>query len=130
METNRYTEGERMRRRVLGDAHVDRSLGNATDFDRDFQGFIIETAWGAVWSRPGLDIKTRHMITVAVLAALGREEELALHIGATPNTGISPDELREVLLQVAAYAGIPAANTAFRLAKARYAEDGGPEGGA
>ena len=122
MTDNLYEKGMQVRRQVLGDAHVDRSWDNATDFDRDFQRFITETAWGSIWSRPGLDLKTRHMITVAILAALGHQHELKLHIRATPNTGITPEEMREVLLHVAGYAGIPAANSAFAIAKKLYSE--------
>lgn len=120
MTDEKFENGMKVRRQVLGDEHVDRSWENASDFDRDFQDFITNVAWGSIWSRPGLDLKTRHMITVAVLAALGREEELRLHINATPNTGITAEEMREVLLQVAGYAGIPAANTAFGIAKKLY----------
>lgn len=122
MVDSKYDRGMEVRRKVLGDAHVDRSWDNSTDFDSDFQKFITETAWGSIWSRPGLDLKTRHMVTVAILAALGREHELTLHINATPNTGITSDEMREVLLHVAGYAGIPAANLAFGIAKKMYAE--------
>jgi 4-carboxymuconolactone decarboxylase len=95
-----------------------------TSFDADFQRFITETAWGSVWSRPNLDRRTRHLLTIAMLAALGKENELALHIRATQNTGVSPEELKEVLLQVAVYAGVPAANSAFAIAKQVYAELG------
>jgi 4-carboxymuconolactone decarboxylase len=109
-------EGMRVRREVLGDAHVDRSLANATDLDRDFQRFITEYAWGGVWARPGLDRKTRHLITLAILAALGREE-LAFHVRATRNTGVTTDELREAFMHVAIYAGVPAAVSAFAVAK-------------
>lgn len=122
MTDNKHEAGMKLRRQVLGDEHVDRSWNQATDFDRDFQDFITKTAWGSIWSRPGLDLKTRHMITVAVLAALGREKELTLHINATPNTGITPEEMRELLLQVAGYAGIPAANSAFAIAKKLFAD--------
>ena len=122
MSDDKYEKGMKVRRQVLGEAHVDRSWDKATDFDRDFQRLITETAWGSIWARPGLDLKTRHMITVAILAALGREHELTLHINATPNTGITADEMREVLLHVAGYAGIPAANTAFAIAKKLYME--------
>lgn len=109
-------EGLKVRREVLGDAHVERSLANATDLDREFQRFITEYAWGGVWSRPGLDRKTRHLITLAILAALGREE-LALHLRATKNTGVTTEELREAFMHVAIYAGVPAANHAFAVAK-------------
>ena len=127
MSESKYDRGMQVRRQVLGDAHVDRSWDNATEFDSDFQHFITETAWGSIWSRPGLDLKTRHMITVAILAALGRRHELTLHINATPNTGITPEEMREVLLHVAGYAGIPAANTAFGIAKKLYTESNSTE---
>jgi len=112
-----FDRGMQMRRAVLGDEHVDRSWKNSTPFDEDFVRFITEVAWGSVWAREGLDLKTRHMITIAIIAALGREHELKLHINASPNTGITAEELKEVLLHVAAYAGIPAANSAFAIAK-------------
>jgi 4-carboxymuconolactone decarboxylase len=111
------------RREVLGDAHVDRAKARETPLDADFQHFITEMAWGAVWSRPDLDRRTRSLITIAILAALGREHELALHIRASRNTGVSDDELREALLHVAIYAGVPAANTAFAVAKAELASN-------
>ncbi|MBX3058370.1 MAG: 4-carboxymuconolactone decarboxylase [Anaerolineae bacterium] len=122
MSENRFETGMKTRRAVLGDAHVDRAEANKTAFDADFQQFITETAWGAVWSRPGLERKTRHLLTIIILAALGKEHELAMHIRATPNTGVTPDELKEALLHVAIYAGIPAANTAVTIAKQVYAE--------
>ena len=117
MSDDKYERGMEVRRKILGDAHVDRSEANKTEFDADFQRFIVETAWGSVWTRPGLDHKTRHMITLAVLAATGRDHELELHLKATVNSGVTPEELKEVFLQVAAYAGIPAANNAFAMAK-------------
>jgi 4-carboxymuconolactone decarboxylase len=126
LDGDRYARGMKIRRQVLGDAHVDRALANATPFDREFQRYITETAWGDVWSRPGLDHRTRHLVTLAVLAALGREAELEMHIRATRNTGVTPDELKEVLLHVAVYAGVPAANSAFAAAKRVYAQR--PEG--
>jgi 4-carboxymuconolactone decarboxylase len=122
MSDQRFEEGMRIRREVLGDDHVDRAEANKTSLDADFQRFITETAWGTVWSRPGLDRKTRHLITIAILAALGKEHELAMHIRATRNTGVEPDEVREVLMQVAIYAGVPAANTAIAIAKNVYLE--------
>ena len=115
-----YEEGMRMRRSVLGDEHVERAEANKTSFDADFQQFLVETAWGAVWSRPGLDVRSRHLITIAMLAALGKEHELELHIRATQNTGVTQDEVKETLLQVALYAGIPAANSAYAIAKSVY----------
>jgi 4-carboxymuconolactone decarboxylase len=122
MSDQRFEEGMRIRREVLGDDHVDRAEANKTSLDADFQRFITETAWGTVWSRPGLDRKTRHLITIAILAALGKEHELAMHIRATRNTGVKPDEVKEVLMQVAIYAGVPAANTAIAIAKNVYLE--------
>lgn len=124
---NKYEQGMKVRRAVLGDEHVNRSEALSTPFDSDFQRFITETAWGSVWTRPGLDYKTRHMITLAMLAALGKEHELALHIRATGNTGVTHEELKEVFMQVAVYAGVPAANTAFSIAKQVYAEMSGKE---
>ena len=107
----------RIRRTVLGDEHVDRAEADKTDFDADFQRFITEGAWGSVWARPGLDIRQRHLLTLALLAGLGKEEELAMHLKATQNTGVSLDEIKETFLQVAVYAGVPAANRAFAIAK-------------
>lgn len=114
---SRFEEGLRVRREVLGDAHVERAAAGATALDADFQRFITETAWGAVWARPGLDRRTRSLITIAILAALGREE-LALHLRASRNIGVDPREVAEALLHVAVYAGVPAANSAFATAKA------------
>jgi 4-carboxymuconolactone decarboxylase len=117
-----YDDGMKTRRAVLGDAHVDRSEAAKNDFTADFQRFITETAWGRVWSRPGLDRKTRSMLTIAVLAALGRYDELKLHVRATENTGVSQAEVAEILMHTAVYAGIPAANSAFHHASEAYAE--------
>ncbi|MFW6070161.1 MAG: 4-carboxymuconolactone decarboxylase [bacterium] len=117
MADRRFEEGMKVRRAVLGDAHVDRAEANKTTFDADFQRFITETAWGSVWTRPGLERKTRHLLTIAMLASLGKEAELAMHLRATRNTGVTADEVKEVLLQVAIYAGVPAANSAFAVAR-------------
>ena len=117
-----YDRGMAVRRSVLGDAHVDRSLERATEFDADFQEFITKTAWGQIWTRPGLDIRTRSMLTIAMLAALGKDGELKLHIRATRNTGVTRDEVKEILMQAAVYAGLPAGNHAMALARAVYAE--------
>ena len=122
MKDSAYEAGLAVRRRVLGDAHVKRSLESATSFDNDFQDLVTRHAWGDIWTRPGLDHRTRSLITIALLAAGGRHEELALHVRATRNTGATPDEVKEVLLQVAVYAGVPAANSAFRIAKAALCE--------
>jgi 4-carboxymuconolactone decarboxylase len=112
----------KIRREVLGDAHVDRAEASQTAFDSDFQEFITEVAWGTIWSRPGLDRRTRHLITIALLAALGKESELAMHVRAIRRTGVTQEELREALLQVAVYAGVPAANSAFAIAKEALAQ--------
>jgi 4-carboxymuconolactone decarboxylase len=115
-----YDRGMAVRKAVLGEAHVARASANATPFDQDFQTFITQYAWGGVWTRPGLERKTRSLLTIAMLAALGQTEELKMHIRATRNTGATRDEVKEVLLQVAVYAGVPAANAAFHHAKAAY----------
>jgi 4-carboxymuconolactone decarboxylase len=122
MKDPAYEAGSAVRRRVLGEAHVKRSLENATAFDKEFQDLITRHAWGDIWTRPGLDHRTRSLITIAMLAALGRNEELDLHVRATRNTGATADDVKEVLMQVAIYAGVPAANSAFRVAKAALAE--------
>jgi 4-carboxymuconolactone decarboxylase len=116
MTESRFDRGMQVRREVLGSEHVERAMGRATGFDADFQQFITEMAWGSVWARPGLDRRTRSLITIAILAALGREE-LALHLRASQNIGVDPQEIAEALLHVAVYAGVPAANTAFSTAK-------------
>lgn len=117
MSESRYEEGMRVRRAVLGDAHVDRAEAGKTAFDAPFQQFITETAWGGLWARPDIDRRTRSLLTIAILAALGRHEELALHLRASANTGATPEDIREALLHVAVYAGVPAANSAMALAK-------------
>jgi 4-carboxymuconolactone decarboxylase len=111
-------KGLAIRRRVLGEEHVRRAIEASTEFDRDFQDFITRQVWGSIWTRPGLDHRTRSLITIAALASLGHEHELALHIRATRNTGATVEDIREVLMQVAVYAGVPSANAAFRIAKA------------
>ena len=116
-DESRYDAGTRVRRAVLGDEHVDRAIASQTAFDAPFQRFITEVAWGSLWSRPELEPKTRSLITIALLAALGRREELEVHLRATRNTGATPEEIREALLHVAVYAGVPAANSAFALAR-------------
>ena len=122
MADDSYEKGMAVRREVLGDAYVDRAEANKTEFDADWQRYAGEHAWGAVWTRPGLAKRERSMITIAMVAALGRLEELALHIRASRNTGVTQEEVKEVLLQVAVYAGAPAANSAFAVAKRVYAE--------
>lgn len=126
-DESRYDAGMRVRRAILGDAHVDRAIAGQTELDAPFQRFITEVAWGSLWARPDLDPKTRSLITIALLAALGRREELEVHLRATRNTGATPGDVREALLHVAVYAGIPAANSAFAIARAVLA-DGGERG--
>ena len=121
MDESRFDAGMRVRREVLGDQHVDQAQARQTSFDADFQRFITETAWGTLWARPDLDRRTRSIVTIAILAALGRADELALHIRASRNTGATPHEIAEALLHVAVYAGVPAANSAFAIAKAALA---------
>lgn len=121
-ETTLYDRGMATRRSVLGNAHVDNASAKMTAFDADFQSFITEGAWGTVWSRPGLSKRERSMITLALLAALGHDEEVAMHVRATANTGASPEDIKEALLHVAVYAGVPAANRAFKIAREELAK--------
>jgi 3-oxoadipate enol-lactonase/4-carboxymuconolactone decarboxylase len=106
-----------VRREVLGDEHVDRATANATDFTRDFQQLITEYAWGTIWTRPGLDRRSRSLITLTALVARGHHEELAMHLRAALTNGLTVDEIKETLLQTAIYCGVPDANTAFRIAQ-------------
>lgn len=115
--STRFDEGMNTRRQVLGDAHVDRARASSTGFDAPFQELITEAAWGHVWSRPDWTRRERSMVTIALLAALGHSDEVAMHIRATANTGATREDVREALLHVAIYAGIPAANHAIRIAK-------------
>jgi 3-oxoadipate enol-lactonase/4-carboxymuconolactone decarboxylase len=110
-------EGMRVRREVLGDEHVDRAIAVTTDFTREFQELITRYAWGEVWSRPGLDRRTRSAITLTALTALGHHHELAMHVRAALRNGLTSDEIKEVLLQCAVYCGVPAANRAFAIAQ-------------
>src|SRR5712672_3161126 len=119
MAESRFDLGMKVRKEVLGSEYVERAQARATEFDADFQRYITEAAWGSVWARPDLDRRTRSLVTIAILAALGREE-LALHLRASRNTGATPDEIAEVLMHVAVYAGVPAANAAFAAAKAEF----------
>jgi 4-carboxymuconolactone decarboxylase len=117
-----FERGLEIRKAVLGREHVERARQRATTLTEDFQTFITQYAWGDIWTRPGLDRKTRSMLTIALLAALGQEEELKLHLRATRNTGVSRDEVKEILMHTAIYAGVPAANTAFAHARAVFEE--------
>jgi 4-carboxymuconolactone decarboxylase len=119
---SRYQQGMATRRKVLGDAHVDRATAAATAFDEPFQELITEAAWGHVWSRDEITGRERSMLTIALLAALGHDEEVAMHVRASRNTGASPEDIREALLHVAIYAGVPAANHAIKIVKRTYAE--------
>jgi len=119
-----YEDGMKVRREVLGDEHVDRATASATDLTRDFQELITSYAWGEIWTRPGLDRRSRSMITLTALIARGHHEELAMHLRAALRNGLTVDEIKEVLLQSAIYCGVPDANTAFRVAQQVLAEEG------
>src|SRR5919202_4572026 len=112
-----FERGLRQRRAVLGEAHVDRALARRNDFNRDFQDLITRYAWGEIWDRPGLDRKTRSLLTLAMMIALNRPDEFKLHVRATRRTGVSRDELKELILQAAIYCGVPAANSAMHWAE-------------
>jgi len=112
-----YQRGMKTRRNVLGNEYVDKAEANKTDFDKDFQEYITNNAWGSVWSRPGLTKRERSLITIALLTAMGHEAELAIHLRATKNTGTTVEDVKEVLLHTAVYAGVPAANAAIKIAK-------------
>ena len=121
-DRQRYEQGMKVRRAVLGNAHVDASLKNRNEFNEAFQDLITRYAWGEVWNRPGLPKQTRSMITLAMMVALNHPEELRMHIRAALNNGVTRDEIREVLLQTAIYCGVPAANSAFHLAQEVFAQ--------
>ena len=116
-DQERHDQGMTVRRAVLSDAHVDRSIAATTDLTADWQDFITRVAWGDVWSRPGLDRRTRSIVTLTALVASGREHELEMHVRAALVNGLTPDEIGEVLLQCAVYCGVPAANGAFAIAQ-------------
>jgi 4-carboxymuconolactone decarboxylase len=124
LPTDRFAAGMKTRRSVLGDAHVDRAEASKTAFDEPFQTLITETAWGSVWSRPDISPRDRSLLTLALLAALGQWDEVAMHVRATANTGATPAEVREAMLHVAIYAGVPAANHALKLIKETYRDMG------
>ncbi|MDX1485209.1 MAG: 4-carboxymuconolactone decarboxylase [Alphaproteobacteria bacterium] len=133
-EKERYERGMKTRRGALGDAHVDRAEANRTPFNEDFQDFITRYAWGEIWDRPGLDKRTRSLVTLAMLVALNREAELRMHLNAARNNGVSREEIKELLLHAGLYCGLPAANASIHLAEAVFAEQdaaagpGGAEG--
>jgi len=126
-DAQRARQGMTVRRAVLGDEHVDRAVATTTSFTEPFQDFITRYAWGDIWSRPGLSRAERSMITLAMLAALQHENELAMHVRAALRNGLSPEQIQEVLLQVAVYAGVPAANRAFAVAQRVLSEVGAGE---
>lgn len=129
-DKERHANGMQVRRAVLGDAHVDRAQAKLNAFNGDFQDLITRYAWGEIWTRPGLPRHTRSLLTIMAMVALNREEELKLHLKAAANNGVSRDEIKEVLLQAAIYCGVPAANSAFNLAREVFQEmDGKPEQG-
>jgi 4-carboxymuconolactone decarboxylase len=121
-DEDRYEAGMQVRRAVLGDAHVDRSIANRTEVTEEFQNFITRYAWGEIWTREGLPRHTRSLLTISMMVALNRSEELALHLRAARNNGVTRDEIKEVLLQTAIYCGVPAANSAFHLADRIFRE--------
>jgi 4-carboxymuconolactone decarboxylase len=121
-DDHRRRQGETNRRRVLGDAHVERSLKGVTPFNADWVDFITRTAWGDVWARPGLDYRSRSIIVLSVATALGRWEEFRIHVKGALHNGLTRDEIKEILIQCAVYAGVPAANTAFHEAAKVFAE--------
>jgi 4-carboxymuconolactone decarboxylase len=121
-ERKRHKQGMKVRRAVLGDAHVDRARANENTFNADFQDLITRYAWGEIWTRPGLPRKTRSLITIAMMVALNRGDELRMHLRAAANNGVTRKEIQEVLLQTAIYCGVPAANSAFHAAEEVFAE--------
>jgi len=122
-EDKKYSEGMKTRRAVLGDKYVDAATKAATDFDRDFQELITKYAWGEIWSREGLPKHTRSLITISLLVALNREDELRLHLRAARRNGVTADEIKETLMHCAVYCGVPAANAAFKIAREILAEE-------
>jgi 4-carboxymuconolactone decarboxylase len=126
-DDERHEQGMRVRRGVLGDAHVDRAVQNTTELTAPFQDFITRYAWGDVWSRPGLDRRTRSIITLTALTSLRAENEIAMHVRAAITNGLTPAEITEVLLHTGVYAGVPAANAAFAIAQRTLAEMDAPE---
>jgi 4-carboxymuconolactone decarboxylase len=126
-EDERYEAGLGVRRAVLGDAHVDRSIANRNDLTAEFQQLITRYAWGEIWTRNGLPRHTRSLLTIAMMVALNRGEELALHLRAAKNNGVTRDEIKEVLMQTAIYCGVPAANSAFHLADRIFREEDGAQ---
>ena len=127
-EQERFENGLEVRRAVLGDAHVDRSLAKRNEFNEEFQALITRYAWGEIWTRPGLSRHTRSLLTIGLMVALNRSDEFKLHLRAAFNNGVTRDEIREVLLHCAIYAGVPAANSAFHMAEEVFAQMESPSG--
>lgn len=127
-DKERYAQGMKVRRAVAGDTHVDRAEANRNAFNDEFQDLITRYAWGEIWSRPGLDRRSRSLITIAMLVALNREAELRMHLIAAANNGVTRDEIKEVLMQTGIYCGLPAANAAFRLAEEVFAAQDAAQG--
>lgn len=127
-DAQRREQGMKIRRAVLGDEHVDRAVATTTDFTRDFQDFITRNAWGEIWARPGLSRHIRSLLTIAMMVALNRPDELRMHVKAALNNGVTQEEIKEVLLQCAVYCGVPAANSAFHIAADVIAETGKKRG--
>ena len=121
-ERDRYDAGMKVRRAVLGDTHVDRTIKNRSTFNDEYQDMITRYAWGEIWTRPGLPRHTRSLLTIALMVALNRDDELRMHVRAAANNGVTRDEIKEVLLQCAIYAGVPAANSAFHQAQEVFNE--------
>lgn len=128
-DRDRYNAGMKVRRAVLGDAHVDRSLANRQPFSEEFQDLITRYAWGEIWTRPGLPRHTRSLITLALMIALNRGDEFKMHVRAAASNGVTRDEIKEMLLQCAIYCGVPAANQAFHQAQEVFAEMDAATGG-
>src|ERR1700736_3986125 len=127
-ERQRYEQGMKVRRAVLGDAHVDAAIENRNEFNEEFQDLLTRYAWGEIWTRPGLPRQTRSMLTLAMMVALNRPDELRMHLRAALNNGVTREEIREVLLQTAIYCGVPAANSAFHLAEEILGDPSKPAG--
>lgn len=128
-DRERHQAGMSIRRSVLGDAHVNRAEAAKTELDSDFQDFITRYAWGEIWSRPGLARSTRSLLTIALMVALNRTDELKMHMRAAANNGVTQDEIREVLLHCAVYCGLPAANAAFHAAREVFSAPAPPQAG-
>jgi len=126
MDKDRYDKGQKLRREVLGDQYVDAAAKHTTDFNRPFQELITETVWGNIWSRPGLDRRTRALINIGMLTAMGRTDEVKIYLRAAPNIGVTREDVREVLMQTAIYCGVPAALDSFRAAQDVFKEQDAP----